>query len=707
MIATRSFYLVLLLLNLSISPSHSAPTPPDWQTVTTVAKLWQAYPDRLRALFRALDLQTPAMAPVRSALQRGDTLRAGQSLLDYYRQTNRKWVVSTLDSLPYKESFRIARRLTGDTVSFSGVTDRVPRYPEGGWQWNYTGPEQDDEFGYSLNGHKYLPSLLTAWQRTDSILFVKVFDRLIRDWVVHHPLPEPADSIYLVVDTTQGLDWRDIGEVEWRTLEAGQRLGASWPQLFYGFQRTETFSPAARLLMLASIADQAVYLHQYHKRGHNWTTMEMNGLALAGLAFPEFREADEWAAYALQVMEKEIQRQVYPDGVQTELSTKTQWVALNRFESIATNFQKAGREISDPYTRRLEEMYNYLAYSMRPDGHQPLNNDADREDLRPRVLKAAEKFGRPDWQWIATNGKSGQLPDSLPTVTFPWAGIHVMRNGWDEAAHWAFFDTGPFGTGHQHSDKLHLSVAAYGKDLLVDGGRYTHQDYFSFDPTLWRGYFRSSFSHNVILVDGKGQNGGPVRVQTPVRENHDFVQQPTYDYARGTFADGFVGVDGKVTHTRSVLYLRDRYWIVLDHMDTDRPRTLQALWHYAPTCQVVLEQQEAVSTNPEAGNLRIVPIGEVPWQTDLVSGQEEPFIQGWYSAEYGTKEPNPTVVYTATIDKPTTFAWILVPAYGAVPKVHAQLREDAGEIRLSVKDDDQTSVQITIPLEEGLPIVVL
>ena len=707
MTTIRYFWLSLLLGYFCTNTSHSSSAPPEWPTVTTVTELWQTYPDRLRTLFQALDLQRPSLASIHSALQQGDTLRAAESLLNYYRQTDRDWVVTTLDSLPYAESFRVARRLTDDTVSFSGISSRVPRYPESGWQWNYTGPEQDDEFGYSLNGHKYLAALLAAWQRTDSTLFAEVYDRLIRDWVVHHPLPEPGDSIYQVLDTTQALDWRDIGEVEWRTLEAGHRLGASWPQTFYGFQDSDAFSPAARLLMLSSISDQAQYLHQYHKQGHNWTTMEMNGLALAGLAFPEFQASDKWAEYALEVMEREIQRQVYPDGIQTELSTKTQWVALFRFESISVNFRKAGRAISEEYTHRLEEMYNYLAYSMRPDGHQPLNNDADREDLRPRVLRAAKKFDRPDWQWIATNGTAGQLPDAPPTAVFPWAGIHVMRNGWDKSAHWAFFDTGPFGTGHQHSDKLHLSVAAYGKDLLVDGGRYTHQNYFSFDPTLWRGYFRSSFSHNVILVDGQGQQGGPVRVSAPLKENQDFVHHPTYDYARGTFDDGFVGVDGKATHTRSLLYLRDQYWVVVDHIDTDRPRTLQVLWHYAPTCQVVLKQEEAVSINEAEGNLRIVAVGEeVRWQAELVSGQEKPHIQGWYSAEYGTKEPNPTVIYTATIDQPTTFAWLLVPAHGAVPKVDAQLREEAQKVRLRIDDGSQHSVEITFPRGEGGPIVV-
>jgi hypothetical protein len=449
------------------------------------------------------------------------------------------------------------------------------------------------------------------------------------------------------------------------------------------------------------MCEQAGYLRQYHKFGHNWTTMEMNGLAMVGLAFPEFKKAYNWADYALKVMSDEINRQVYPDGVQTEVATKTQWVALNRFESVADNFQKAGQEISKDYLKRIEEMYNYLAYSMRPDGHQPLNSDSDREDLRERVLIAAKKFNRPDWQWIATNGKLGAIPESKPSLTFPWAGIHIMRSGWDDQAAWSFFDNGPYGTGHQHRDKLHLSVAAFGKDLLVDGGRYTHQDYFSFDPSVWRGYFRSSYSHNVILVDGNGQHAGSIRAKNPLVEGEDFIHNEQFGYAYGSFLDGFENISGKAVHTRSVLYLHDQYWVVLDHFETDRPRKLQVLWHYAPDCNVVIDGQEVMSINENEANLRITPVSNLPWKEEIIQGQEEPYKQGWYSANYGAKVPNPTVIYSAEITKPATFVWILTPAQGTVPKVNAQYKEKDGIVILSISKEDNAPIHITLPIEKN------
>lgn len=667
--------------------------------INTIEGLCTTHPERIRSLLEALELQQAGLSNVVSNLTTGDTVAACKHLLHYFSKAKRDWVVSTLDSFSKEEALSIAGALLYDSVTFNGAAGKVPNKPDGGWQWDYTGPEKDDEFGYSLNGHRYLPALFTTWCHNHNRQWVTTFDRIIQDWILQHPLPGKEDSIYLVLESSNDLDWRDIGEVEWRTLEAGNRLGASWPQLFYGFQPHKSFREATRLLMLASMAEQAAYLQQYHKKGHNWTTMEMNGLALVALAFPEFKNAQNWKNYALQVMSEEINRQVYPDGVQTEISTKTQWVALQRFESVADHFQLAGETIPEPYWKRIVEMYNYLAYSMRPDGHQPLNNDSDREDLRPRVLSAATKFNRPDWQWIASNGKLGNLPPTEPSVVFPWAGIHVMRNGWHDQAHWAFFDTGPYGTGHQHRDKLHLSIAAFGKDLLVDGGRYTHKDYFSFDPTHWRGYFRSSFSHNVVLVDGKGQNGGNTLATAPLDSSIDYFHHPEYDYAHGIFDDGFEEVPGKVRHARSVLYLRDKFWVVLDFLETDRPRQIQALWHYAPSCRVEMQNKQAISLNPEQGNLRIIPLGNISWQPAIFAGQEKPVIQGWYSADYGVKVPSPTCVYSAAIDGNATFGWLLVPALGPVPVYEATWEHGKEGIKITIHSKNESPTIIVVPLD--------
>src|SRR5690606_15235854 len=106
-------------------------------------------------------------------------------------------------------------------------------------------------------------------------------------------------------------------------------------------------------------------------------------------------------------------------------------------------------------------------------------------------------------------------PPGAPSVVYPWAGQLVMRSGYDVDAHWAFFDIGPWGTGHQHNDKLHLSVSAFGRDLLVDGGRFAYRGSLA---DKFRRYAVGSASHNVVLIDGNGQDAGPRVAEAPVAE---------------------------------------------------------------------------------------------------------------------------------------------------------------------------------------------
>ncbi len=675
----------------------------DWQEIITAKDLWEAHPEIIRSVFSSLDLEHPGLKPVLEALQNADTVSAANRLVTYYKNSDSgHWLREKSYRFGNSEERNRAEQLLNDKITRNGFAE-IPKKDNGGWDWTYHGPRDDAEFGYTLNRHRYFIDLLKGWQETGEETYAEKFDLLVRDWSLHNPLPGEDHRIWEVLRTsTDELDWRDINEVVWRVLEAGNRMGDSWPQAFYGFQDAEEFSAASRLLMLSGIPVHAQYLMEHHAIGHNHGTMELNGLGLAGLAFPEFRQADQWVDYALDKMEDELEIQVYPDGVQTELTSSYQLVALSHFETLIENYRNAGLSVSDSYLNRVEEMYNYLAYSMRPDGFQPLNNDSDRRDMRPAVISAAEIFDRPDWRYIATNGEEGVKPDGLPSRVFPWAGIHVMRNGWDSDNHWGFFHTGPYGTGHQHRDLLHLSVHAYGRDLLVDTGRYTYEDYFNFDPANWRGYFRSSFSHNVVLVDGAGQNVWERIAEDPLKEGTDYVNTEEFDYARDTFTGGYENTEGEAEHTRAVLYVRGKYWVIVDRITTDMPRKLEALWNFAPDVNTVIEDFQVVSNDTSRGNLRIVPAGKISWDVEITKGQTEPYKRGWYSATYGNKEPIPTAVYTADIESDTTFAWVLVPANGTVSSVQADLiNPDAGKVRVQIEGEE--SLVVTVPVTDGTP----
>ncbi len=629
-------------------------------------------PDRIVRLLEAIDTTRPELAEVRTAVNAERWVQACEALLRYYREAgNSAFPLKPEAPERVESAISVADAVLEDTFTFYDHTDTVPRNPDGGLQWDFTGPEGDKEWAWALNRHKHLNWLLTAYQMTGEAKYAAAWSDSVRDWVLQNPYAEPNEN-----------------PLVWRGLETQFRVRA-WARGFYALQDEPAFTAEARILLLSSIPDHARYLRNFHKQTSNWIAMELNGLATAGVAWPEFRDAEAWVDYSVDRLTKELTAQVYPDGAQMELTAHYHRVTLVNFESLVDLLRHTQYTLPATFSETIESMWDYLAYTLRPNGYSPLNNDSDLDYNGPGLAQKAAALSRPDWAYVATNGTEGFEPDGLPSRAFPWAGQLIMRSGWDRDAHWAFFDAGPMGIGHRHADKLHLSVSAYGRDILVDGGRYTYVG------GKWRSYFTGSASHNVILIDGQGQRNHPFATDAPM-EDH-FVTTPDYDLGYGVFESGFGDVEGVVKHERLVYYKRGGYWIVVDRITTDRPRRITALWHYHPDCTVALEGQSAVSTDTDAGNVRIVPSSGTEWDVSLVAGQEEPEIQGWWSREYNHKAPSPAVVYDRTINGTETFAWLILPAKDVPPEATFETEVDGGLVDCAIAfAETSNTVQLTI-----------
>jgi hypothetical protein len=653
---------------------------------STIEWVCTQYRERVKALFEMLDLERDGLQAVKAAVAGDDPIGACTALLAYYRQGHSGTWLRWPAVRPGFTRDKSADAILNDKFSFYGQTDRVPRTPGGGLEWTHPGPSDDWEWTLALNRHFHLGQLLDAYRVTGNSEYVLRIDEHIRDWI-SASLPYPARSNATAI---------------WRGLEISFRAKI-WAQVFFGLQQDALFTPAARLLMLTSLPEHAHHLRHFHNPSSNWTTMELSALGMIAAAWPEYRESPAWLNYASATLTRELAKQVYPDGAQHELTSHYHWVALSNFEQFADICRGAGLSLPDEYGARLESMWQYLAFTLRPDGHGLLNNDSDLDDNRDRVLKAAKIYNRPDWAYIASHGAKGDLPEGGPSFIFPWAGQLVFRSGWETDALWAFFDLGPFGTAHQHNDKLHLSVSAFGRDLIVDSGRFT---YSGKDVHFRNHYALVSRAHNVILLDGKGQGPGPLCAQAPIAEN-DYSISSGMTFARGT-CDHFDALLGQAVHTRVVICHSNNFIIVADRIETDRARSLETLWHWHPRCTVVMDGQTVLSTDEGLGNLRIVPVAGFSWNSRVLKGQEDPHLQGWYSERYNKWEPNPTAVLTADIDGTTSFAWLLLPARGKVRMVRGEILDTTADaLRLRIQIQGEAALTFSVPWRNRVPVVEL
>ena len=461
-----------------------------WLAWTSVEDVLEHRPERIDTLLDALDLEREGLEKVKAALERGDKAAACHALLAYFEGPGREpWVVDMLGEPSDAHVERARLPLNNRVRTHGSVVGEVP-VRHGAWDWNDGGPKNDREYAFALNRHQFFTHLIQAYRATGDEKYARAFDRIIRDWTLHAVYPGLDPKGVKTGPGGSAYTWT------WRVLEAGLRM-RPWPAAFHGFLESDSFTPAGRLLMLSSLVDHGRYIRHHHWKRHNHALMEHDGLNRVGLAFPEFKEAEGWHRYAFQEMLAEMDHQVYPDGAHDELSSGYHWVSLRSFENLAEVAMAAGREVPQDYRVRLVEMYDYWAGLVRPDGSMPQNNRADRGNATGRLLAAAERYDRPDWRYIATNGREGEKPDGPASRFAPWAGHLTSRSGWDADALWSFFNAGPAGAGSVHADALHLSVTAFGKDFLVASGRFWYMG------DKWTSFAHSSRSKNVILIDGK------------------------------------------------------------------------------------------------------------------------------------------------------------------------------------------------------------
>jgi hypothetical protein len=249
----------------------------------------------------------------------------------------------------------------------------------------------------------------------------------------------------------------------------------------------------------------------------------------------------------------------------------------------------------------------------------------------------------------------------------PYAGWAIMRTGWGPQDSYLLFDAGPYGSGHQHEDKLHLILHANGKTLLADPGNY------SYDASDWRRYVLSTRAHNTVLVDVLEQNRARARDTWVAKEptTSPWVTGEGFDYAEGTYADGY-GPDGDrtVTHVRQVLFVKPRYWIVIDVLSPadDKPHAYDAPFHLdVESAEMDPQTLATVGRSGDAG-LAIIPLSRDGLTAQIVQGQAEPVVQGWMpTGRHDELRPIPTPIYHTEGPGERVMAYVLLPLGGGDP----------------------------------------
>jgi hypothetical protein len=180
-----------------------------------------------------------------------------------------------------------------------------------------------------------------------------------------------------------------------------------------------------------------------------------------------------------------------------------------------------------------------------------------------------------------------------------------------------------------------------------------------------RNWLRGSDAHNTLTIDRKSSSecDGPFSWKTIARpECEAWITHEHFDYVVGAH-DGYNLPPDPATHTRSILFLKQNYWVLRDQIETSGTHHLEPWFHLDSGVTPLHGKDNAVrmiNGNGSSAVLQMAAFGKnVEWREEL----------RWVSHCYGEMTPAPVFVFTVLAKGSQELVTFLLPEpAGARPK---------------------------------------
>lgn len=624
-----------------------------------------------------------ASRDLKTAATSHDYSKARKAMASYIRQTldaDRFFEIpyeipENIYKLPGETDADAVERICNHTLVSVGIPCEYGKDNPVDWEANptYNGYR---EWTWQLSRHNDIKLLAHEYNKTKNEKLAYAVAELMGSWFKQAVRPD-ADCVGYLTKC-------------WRTIECGIRMGANWPYILFTFYKTPAFTDDLLIDWYKSVYEHGERLSKNHMTG-NWLIMEMNGLGQIGILYPQFKKSEQWLKQALESLEEELDRQIYPDGFQYELTTNYHDVVINNYQRFIEVAYKFGKTVPKTLLEKLSRACELDIKLMMPDGTTPDINDGCRRDvkgsyeIRKRILPDDKRA-----KWITEGDETG-MPE-YTSVAMMWSGFAALRTGWEKDDAWVLMDAAPFGRAHQHEDKLSVLLYANGKFLLTEGGNY------AYDESEMRNYVLSTRSHNTVRVDGQDQNRRKTYAwkedDIKKKSNLDTHFSEKWDYAKSVYDEGYGEAQDKTpVHERSIYFYRDKSNPILiavdclsDVQDAAATHTWDVLWHV----DSAVEEKTAEHTRFADADMAW-SVGD----TTVITGQETPEWQGFIAT--GTKQG----MYRAV---PCVDTKVTGSAVRIVTVLAPYPAEKSGAMKhlIGVKaSSDMTDTEITLTFDDG------
>lgn len=513
----------------------------------------------------------------------------------------------------------------------------------------------DIKFIWESSRLSQIYTLVRAYARTQDQQYPAAFWQIMEDWM-HENTPG------------MGPNWK-CGQ------EATLRLMALCFG-YYAFKDHPQSTPlrVSQFTILAAALAERIYMNLgyaiYTRSNH--TISESFGVWLAGMLFPELKNAKKYRKLGKQILEKEASKQIYPDGSYAMHSLNYHRFVLHIYLFAIRIAEVNNHKFSSSVYQAVERSIEYLYTLIDPQTGQipqygsndgalvlPLSS-CDFMDYRPLIqlgyysIHKQRIFPPGGWDedlfWFfgeeamdSTNENKPQTSDEL----FLDGGITKISGNQTRA----FIRCGPLRDRPSHADQNHMDIWWQGKNIAMDAGTYMYGG-----DGHWRNGLASTRVHNTVTVDQQDQMEKFSRfiwVNWSQGNVLAFEDKDGLKYWQGQH-NGYTRLKDPVLHKRSIVLLDGQNWFVVDHLKGLTDHEFRLNWLLDSDFQQLNKEDNSLQLQFKSKTLtaqfgllgKLTPI-------DILSADESS-TRGWVSQYYGDKRPAKSV-QLATHNAQTVF----------------------------------------------------
>ncbi len=539
----------------------------------------------------------------------------------------------------------------------------------------------DRKIVWELNRHQHFFSLGVAYLHTKDEKFAAAFVRHLDSWMEQNP---PG----------MGINWASSLEISFRAI--------SWIWAFHLFEGSQSFTHGVFMKALKYLFKQGMHIEQYlstYYSPNTHLTGEALGLYYLGTQLPFLERANHWKSLGRKILFEELDRQILPDGVYFEQTTWYQRYTADFYLHFLVlqrlNDDEGSADDIYKLSKKTQSLLDFLMFATRPDGTTPIIGDDDggrslpltsdsSDNFSGTLAAGAVAFNRGDYKFVSGGvsqevlwllGPQGlevfdildsYLPDKS-SKGFEDGGYFVMRDGWSESDNYLLFDAGEIGSlngGHGHADTLAFELVSGGKTMLVDPGTYTYHE-----SRELRDSFRSSNAHNTLVIDAQSSSEAGTKFSWDAKAEakvKSWLSYDRFDFVEASH-DGYERLkNAPAVHTRSILSLRNEYWVMRDFVKTLGEHGYQQNFHFdSGTAPSIEENENGMSFISESGTgqtgLNLFTFGDNGvWKKK----------DGWVSKKYGARNAAPFFQFSSEGKGPQEFFTFMLPKdAGDMPEV--------------------------------------